>query len=81
MSATLDEVQVQPAATLCLAQAVQQLIDEAGPKAGQADALLAWAVLSRIKANALAFGVPLTDIGLDGFDPDRLLKKPATQAA
>ena len=70
------DTNVEAAALACLSEAVSQLLDDARAKAGSEDGLFAYAVLSRIKNNAAALGVPLDAIGLSGFDADSLLRKP-----
>ena len=70
------DTNVEAAALACLSEAVAQLLEESRAKAGSEDGLFAYAVLSRIKNNATALGVPLDAIGLAGFDPDVLLRKP-----
>ncbi len=49
--------------------------------AGTVEGLNAYQVLGEAVAQAEAFGVPLADIGLDGFDLDALLKTPAPHPA
>ena len=70
------DTNVEAAALACLSEAVAQLLEESRAKAGSEDGLFAYAVLSRIKNNAAALGVPLDAIGLAGFDLDALLRKP-----
>ncbi len=72
---TID-TNVEAAALACLSEAVEQLIEESRAKSGSEDSLLAYAVLSRIKNNASALGVPLEAIGLANFDLEALLRKP-----
>ncbi|TSA09412.1 MAG: hypothetical protein D4R79_13620 [Comamonadaceae bacterium] len=62
-------------ALICLDSVVNLLRSEGLKNAGQNDGLLAYQALSRIKAEAESFGVPLADIGLAGFNPDVLLKR------
>lgn len=70
------DTNVEAAALACLSEAVEQLLEEARAKAGSEEGLFAYAVLARIKNNALALGVPLEAIGLAGLDLDALLHKP-----
>ena len=63
-------------AMICLGGVVQLLKEEGARKAGEYEGLLAYQALVRIKGEAEAFGVPLDEIGLDGFDPDSLLQAP-----
>lgn len=65
-------------AMICLASVVELLKEEGEAHAGEVDGLLAYAALSRIQGNASAWGVPLEDIGLAGYDVDALLKSPAS---
>ena len=74
------ETNVEAAALACLSEAVEQLLEEARAKAGSEEGLFAYAVLTRIKNNAAALGVPLEDIGLAGLDLDALLHKPRQAA-
>ncbi len=67
-------------AVICLASVVQLLKDEGETHAGETDGLLAYQALTRIKGNAVAWGVALADIGLDGYDVDALLNKPRKAA-
>ncbi|MFN3987588.1 MAG: hypothetical protein ACK4KV_19025 [Rhodocyclaceae bacterium] len=67
-------------AMICLAELVDLLKEEGEAHAGEADGLLAYQALSRIKGNAEAWGVPLEDIGLAGYDVDALLMRPTTAA-
>jgi hypothetical protein len=67
-------------AIICLSEAVELLKSEGEAAAGQPDGLLAYQVLSRIAANAKAYGVSLADIGLDGYDIDALLNPPRKAA-
>ncbi len=78
---TIHDTNVQAAAIACLSETVAQLIEEGSAKAGTEDGLFAYAVLNRLKNNATALGVPLVDIGLDGFDVDSLLHVPVKRAA
>lgn len=62
--------------------AVVQLLKEQGmAHAGEVDGLNAYQALAEAKAQAEAFGVPLEDIGLAGFDVDAILHKPNELAA
>ena len=62
--------------------AVIDLLKEQGlAGAGSVDGLQAYAALLEAQNQAEAFGVPLANIGLEGFDLDRLLKKPQRQVA
>lgn len=70
----------QAGAIICLASVVGLLKEEGGAYAGEMDGLLAYQALARIKGNAVAWGVPLADIGLDGYDVDALLNKPRKAA-
>jgi hypothetical protein len=70
------DTNVEAAALACLSEAVAQLLEESRAKADSEDGLFAHAVLSRIRNNATALGVPLDAIGLAGFDQDSLLRKP-----
>jgi hypothetical protein len=70
------DTNVEAAALACLSEAVEQLLEEARAKAGSEEGLFAYAVLTRIKNNALALGVPLEAVGLAGLDLDALLHKP-----
>lgn len=73
-----NEYQVKySGAMICLAETVALLKEEGEAHAGSADGLLAHQVLSRLAANAEAYGVPLADIGLAGYDIDALLAMPA----
>lgn len=74
------DTNVQAAALACLSEAVEQLIAEGTAKAGTEDGLFAYAVLNRLKNNAVALGVPLIDIGLQGFNVDALLSTPRQAA-
>ena len=74
------ETNVEAAALACLSEAVEQLLEEARAKAGSEEGLFAYAVLTRIKNNAAALGVPLEAIGLAGLDLDALLHKPRQAA-
>lgn len=64
-------------AMICLSNLVELLKEEGEAHAGEVDGLLAYQALSRIKGNAEAWGVPLEDIGLAGYDVDALLQRPA----
>ena len=44
--------------------------------AGELDGLQAYAALQALKNEAQAFDVPMSEIGLSGFDIDALLHKP-----
>jgi hypothetical protein len=70
------DTNVKAAALACLSEAVEQLLEEARAKAGSEEGLFAHAVLSRIKNNATALGVPLEAIGLAGLNLDEFLHKP-----
>ncbi len=48
--------------------------------AGEMDALQAYAALLALKNEAEAFDVPMSEIGLAGFDIDNLLHKPRKAA-
>ena len=76
----INETEKLAAAVVCLESAVGLLKEEGMAKAGEYDGLLAYQVLTRIKNQALAFGLDLQDIGLAGFDPDTLLHKPRKAA-
>ena len=69
------DINVEAAALACLSEAVGQLLEEGRAKAGSEDGLFAHSVLSRIKSNAEALGVPLDAIGLAELDLDVLLRK------
>lgn len=57
--------------------AVVDLLKQQGlDRAGEIEGLNAYQALCEVIAQAEAFGVPLADIGLAGFDPDVLLSKP-----
>lgn len=75
------DINVEAAALACLAETVEQLIEEGSAKAGTEDGLFAYAVLNRLRNNAQAMGVPLAAIGLDGFNVEALLNSPRRQAA
>jgi len=75
-----DDANVLAAALACLSEVVEQLKAEGTGKAGDYEGLFAYAVLSRLRSNAHAFGVPLADIGLADFNPDTLLEKPRKAA-
>ena len=77
---TTNDINVEAAALACLSGAVQQLIAEGSAKAGTEEGLFAYAVLNRLKNNAVALGVPLKAIGLDSFSPDSLLSAPRRAA-
>ncbi|ATE60160.1 hypothetical protein CCZ27_09555 [Thauera sinica] len=62
----------------CLRETVELLKTEGEANTGTTDALLAYQVLSRLAANANAYGVPLADIGLAGYDIEGLLRTPFT---
>ncbi|MCL4759762.1 MAG: hypothetical protein KJZ96_15615 [Rhodocyclaceae bacterium] len=64
-------------AAICLSSVVELLKEEGEAHAGEVDGLLAYAALSRIAGQAEAWGVPLEDIGLAGYDVDALLQRPA----
>lgn len=68
-------------ALICLGSLVDLLREEGSRKSGQYEGQLAYHALSRIKSEALAFGIPLGDIGLDDFDPDSLLTSPLRRVA
>ena len=68
-------------ALICLSEVVDLLKSEGEAKAGQVDWLLAYQALSRIKADAMAWGVPLAEIGLDGYDIERLLSSQGRKLA
>ncbi len=72
--------QQQAGATICLASVVELLKAEGERNAGQPDGLLAYHALTRIKGNAVAWGVPLGDIGLADYDVDALLNGPRKAA-
>lgn len=74
------EVNAEAAALACLAETVQQLIEDGSAKAGTEDGVFAYAVLNRLKGNAQALGVPLEAIGLAGFNVDSLLNPPRKAA-
>lgn len=74
---TINDTNVQAAALACLSETVEQLIEEGVAKAGTEDGLFAYALLTRLKANAAAFGVPLAEIGLDRFNVESLLEQQA----
>ncbi|MDD2769264.1 MAG: hypothetical protein PHT19_11050 [Methylococcus sp.] len=61
-------------AMICLSEVVDLLKTEGLANAGKSEGLLAYQALSRIKSNAVAFDVPLSEIGLADFDVDALLK-------
>lgn len=63
-------------AMICLSNVVELLKEQGESHAGEVDGLLAYQALSRIIGNAEAWGVPLEDIGLAGYDVDALLGKP-----
>ena len=69
------ETNVEAAALACLSEAVEQLIEEGTAKAGTEEGLFAYAVLNRLRNNAMAMGVPLEAIGLKGFNVDSLLSR------
>ena len=69
------DINVEAAALACLSEAVAQLLEEGRAKAGSEDGLFAHAVLSRIKNNADALGVPLEAIGMAELDLGVLLHK------
>lgn len=75
-----DDTNIEAAALACLSEAVEQLIAEGSAKAGSEDGLFAYAVLTRLRSNARAFGVPLDAIGLSDFNPDSLLSPPQKAA-
>ena len=75
-----DDTNIEAAALACLSEAVAQLLEEARAKAGSEDGLFAYAVLTRLKNNASALGVPLGAIGLAGTDLDALLHRPRAVA-
>jgi len=76
-----NEINVEAGALACLSAIVDQLKEEGLSNAGQYEGLFSYAVLSRLKSEAEAFGVPLRDIGLANFNPDMLLKKQARPLA
>jgi len=78
-----SDTNVEAAALACLAETVEQLIEEGTAKAGTEDGLFAYALLNRLRNNAQALGVPLGAIGLERFDVDSLLspRSPEKQAA
>lgn len=61
------------AAVFCLSNLVELLKENGEANAGEVDGLLAYQALSRIIGNAEAWGVPLEDIGLAGYDVDALI--------
>lgn len=65
--------EIEAGAIICLSEIVDLLKTEGEANAGQHDGLLAYQALSRISSNARAYGVPLADIGLEGYDIDALL--------
>lgn len=67
-------------ALICLGSLVDLLREEGERKAGQYEGQLAYQALSRIKGEAQSFGIPLDDIGLEGFDLDSLLTRPKQAA-
>lgn len=62
-------------ALICLSEVVDLLKQEAVDHAGEEAGLLAYRALVRIKSSAVAFDVPLPDIGLADTDLDALLAK------
>lgn len=77
MSAESDKL---AGALICLGSVVELLRAEGMQRAGEYEGLLAYQALTRIKGQAEAWGVPLADIGLDGFDVDSLLNPPRKAA-
>ena len=75
-----NDVNVNAAALACLSEVVDQLKDEGLSKSGEYEGLLSYAVLNRLKINAKAMGLDLSDIGLAGFNPDVLLHKKSIAA-
>lgn len=65
-------------AVFCLSNLVELLKEEGEAHAGEVDGLLAYQALSRIQGNAEAWGVPLEDIGLAGYDIEALLNPRTT---
>ena len=62
--------------------AVLELLKEQGTAgAGEMDGLNAYQALSEALSQAEAYGLTPEDIGLDGFDPDELLRKPVRAVA
>lgn len=76
----VNETNIEAAALACLSIVVDQLKEEGTEKAGEYEGLFSYAVLSRLKSEAQALGVPLADIGLADFNPDVLLQKPRLAA-
>lgn len=68
-------------AMICLSEAVELLKEEGLSHAGKYEGLLAYQVLSRIKSSAEAYDVQLSEIGLEGFDLDALLRAQVKSAA
>lgn len=71
----VNKINVEAAALACLSVIVDQLKEEGLEKAGEYEGLFSYAVLSRLKSEAQALGVPLADIGLANFNPESLLQK------
>lgn len=62
--------------------ALVELLKEQGQAgAGEVDGLNAYQALLEAKSQADAFGVPLDEIGLGGFDIDSLINPPQRKAA
>lgn len=62
--------------------AVVELLKEQGlAGAGELEGLNAYQALSEALSQAEAYGLSPAEIGLDGFNPDVLLRKPVKQAA
>lgn len=63
-----------------LISAVDILKEEGLANAGSVDGLLAYQVLGDIIGQANGYGIPLAEIGLEGFDLDALINPPKKAA-
>ena len=68
-------------AIICLLDLVDLLKAEGEAKAGEHEGLLAYQALSRISSNAKAYGIALSDIGLEGYDIEAAMLNPKRHAA
>ena len=73
--------EIEAGAIICLLDLVRLLKAEGEAKAGEYEGLLAYQALSRIQSNAKAYGIPLSDIGLEGYDIEQAFLNPKRQAA
>lgn len=57
--------------------AIEVLKEQGKEYMGEYEGLNPWQTLNAIKNEAETWGVPLSELGLEGYDIDALLQKPA----